>query len=249
MKLDRFSKVGIQRELYIDWFDQAARLHGMEFSKSDARQEIYSYLDSARGFSTPPSKQTKTYVANALIKSWIAPDRDLIPMRNAVFLLLQEHPNARVPIHWSLLGAAYPFWYSVAAVIGRLLNLQNQVTQEQVVTRLKEMFGDRQTVSRRARYVIRSFVSWGVLNDMRTQGCYERTTPIFVSDVNLAVLMFESVLLTIPEAKCALGFLQSYPAFFPFQFPAMTGDFISQRNERIDVVRYGLDDELLRLSG
>ena len=29
----------------------------------------------------------------------------------------------------------------------------------------------------------------------------------------------------------------------------MTGDFVSQRNERIDVVRYGLDDELLKLKG
>jgi hypothetical protein len=29
----------------------------------------------------------------------------------------------------------------------------------------------------------------------------------------------------------------------------MSGDFISQRSERIDVVRYGLDDELLKLKG
>jgi hypothetical protein len=27
----------------------------------------------------------------------------------------------------------------------------------------------------------------------------------------------------------------------------MTGDFVSQRSDRIDVVRYGLDDELLKL--
>ena len=245
MKLDRFTKVGIQRELHIDWFDQAARLHGMGFSKTDARQEIYTYLDGAPGFDTPPSKQTKTYVANALIKSWLAPDQDLIPLRNAAFQLLQENPSARFPIHWSLLGAAYPFWFSVAAVIGRLLNLQNQVTQLQVISRLKEKFGDRQTVSRRARYIIRSFVAWGALKDVDTKGCYEKPSLMRITDASLAVLMFESALLANPESKGALGLLLNNPAFFPFQLPTMTGDLISQRNERIEVVRCGLDDELL----
>ena len=28
---------------------------------------------------------------------------------------------------------------------------------------------------------------------------------------------------------------------------AMTGDFVSRRSDRMDVVRYGMDDELLKL--
>ena len=248
-KADRFSKVGIQRELRMEWFDQAARLYGMGFSKADARQEIYAYLDGAPGIDTPPSEQTKTYVANALIKSWLAPDQDLIPLRNAAFQLLQNNPNARLPVHWCLLGAAYPFWFSVATVIGRLLNLQSQVTQLQIVSRLKEKFGDRQTVSRRARYVIRSFVAWGVLKDLDTKGCYEKTSLVSISDESLAILMLESALLSKSDGKGTLGLLLNSPAFFPFQLPVMTGDFISQRSDRIDVVRYGLDDELVKLIG
>ncbi len=244
---DRFNKVGIQRELHIEWFDQAARLYSMGFSKTEARQEIFSYLNCAPGFDTTPSKQTKTYVANALIKSWLAPDDDIVSLRNSVWKLLQYNVNIRLPVHWILLGAAYPFWFSVATVIGRLLNLQSQVTQLQVVTRLKEKYGDRQTVSRRARYVIRSFVAWGVLTDVETKGCYEKSSPIVISDDRLAVLMLESALLATPESKGALGMLLNNPAFFPFQFPVMTGDFISQRSDRIEVIRYGLDDELLKL--
>jgi len=247
MKSDRFTKVGIQRELHIDWFDQAARLHSMGFKKSAARQEIYTYLDCAPGFDTPPSIQTKTYVANVLIKSWITPDRDLIVLRNAAFQLLQEHPNARFPVHWCLLGAAYPFWFAVAAAIGRLLNLQDQVTQAQVVSRLKEKFGDRQTISRRARYVIRTFVTWGALKDSEAKGCYERSAPVSVADPNLAILMLEAALHGTPEGKAALGLLLNNPVFFPFQLPMMTGDFIAQRTDHIDVDRYGLDDELLKL--
>lgn len=247
MVQNRFTKVGIQRELRLEWFDQAARLHGMSFSKSEARTEIYSYLDTAPGFGKPPSLQTKTYVANVLIKTWIAPEPDLVALRDEAFIKLQQDPDLRFPLHWCLLGAAYPFWFAVASLIGRLLNLQDQVTQGQIVNRLKEKYGDRQTVSRRARYIIRSLVAWGALQDSKVKGCYERKIPVDIADEIVAILMIESALLAIPEAKGSLGQFMNNPALFPFNLPRMTGDYISRQSDRIDVVRYGLDDELLKL--
>ncbi len=249
MNPNRLTKVGIQRELHIDWFDQAARLHAIGVPKNKARQEIYSYLDNAPGFKTSPSMQTKIYVANALIKSWISPDQELIALRDSTFQMLQCNPNRRFALHWCLLGAAYPFWFAVATVIGRLLNLQDQVTQAQIVNRLKEKFGDRQTISRRARYVIRSFVVWGAIKDSNAKGCYKKIPPANIDDANLAILMIEALLLATPEAKGALGLLLNSPALFPFNLPVMTGDFLSQRSERIEVLRYGLDDELLKWKG
>lgn len=246
---DRFVKVGIQRELHLEWFEQAARFYGSGISKRDARQEIYSYLDSAPGFATSPSLQSKTYIANALIKSWIDPAPELSSLRNTAFKYLQEHNVNRTAVHWCLLGAAYPFWFEVAAKIGRLLNLQDQVTQAQVVLRLKENYGDRQTISRRARYVIRSYVSWGVLKDSAIKGSYEKMTPMPITNYGLAAFMLESALNAMPEGKAALGLLLNNPGFFPFRLPVLSGDFIAQQTSRIEVVRYGLDDELLKLKG
>ena len=103
-------------------------------------------------------------------------------------------------------------------------------------------------MSRYARFVIRSFVAWGALKDSEVKGCYEKAAPVSIAETNLAILMFESALLATPEAKGALGLLLNNPAFFPFHLPVMTGDLVSHRSDRIDVVRYGLDDELLRLN-
>ena len=143
--------------------------------------------------------------------------------------------------------AVYPFWFNVARQTGRLLALQDQVTQTQIINRLKEQYGDRQTVSRYAQFVIRSFVAWGALKDSKAKGRYEKAAPVSITEPNLAILMFESALLATPEAQGALGLLLNNPVFFPFQLPLMTGDFISQHSQRIDVVRYALDDELLQL--
>jgi hypothetical protein len=146
-----------------------------------------------------------------------------------------------------MISAAYPFWHNAAIQVGRLLNLQDQVTQQQITNRLKEQYGDRQTVSRYARCVIRSFVAWGVLKDSDVKGCYQKVAPVTLLDHNLAILMLEGALYALAEGKGRMDLLLNSPAFFSFQLPLMTGDFVSQHGDRIGVVRYGLDDELLRL--
>lgn len=244
---ERHEKIGIQRELYPQWFDHAASVFSAGYSKTAARQELYSYLDTAVGFVTSPSNQTKTYIANVLIKTWIAPEKEITPLRDVAHTLLNSSSCSRLAIHWALLCAAYPFWFNVASRIGRLLNLQDQVTQSQIVLRLKETYGDRQTVSRRARYVIRSLVNWDVLRDSDVKGCYEKVSPVAITDVDLSIYMLEAALCALPEGKLALSLLLNNPAFFPFHLPVMTGDFVSQRTDRIEVDRYGLDDELMRL--
>jgi hypothetical protein len=244
---ERHTKIGIQRELHVAWFEHAASVYAAGFKKSAARKEFYSYLNNASDSVEPLTEQTKIYISNALVKTWIEPDEELIPLRDAAYTLINNNLSNHIAIHWSLLSAAYPFWFNVASSIGRLLKLQDQVTQSQIVLRLKEKYGDRQTVSRRARYVIRSFVSWKALSDSKSKGCYERTAPIIITDPNLAILMFESALHATPEGKGSLPFLLNNPAFFPFQLPTMTGDFIAQNSKQIDVVRYGLDEELMKL--
>ena len=66
--------------------------------------------------------------------------------------------------------AAYPFWGAVAAQTGRLLRLQGTVAAAQVQRRIKEGYGERDTVSRAARRVLRSFIDWRVLTDTATKG-------------------------------------------------------------------------------
>ena len=87
----------------------------------------------------------------------------------------------------------------------------------------------------------------GLLKDSDTKGCYEKIAAVPIADQNMAILMVEATLHAMPEGKSVLGLLLSNPAFFPFQLPVMTGDLIAQSSTCIDVVRYGLDDEMLKL--
>ena len=132
-------------------------------------------------------------------------------------------------------------------VVGRLLNLQEAVSQSQIRQRCYEAFGERTTIERSARRVIRSFVTWGLLSDSETKGMYRRSAPVTITNYDLAALLIEGVLLAIPEGRAPQAQILSNPGLFPFQLPHINAGMIAARAERINVGRYSLDDELLRL--
>ena len=247
----RYEAIGIKQAIRFEWMQKAANLLLAGLDAKTIRQELHEFLADRKGNGAEGerSDQTRTFVVNNLMKIWVSPDPELIPFRDASLAFIREYPSMALAVHWGMISAVYPFWFNVARQTGRLLALQDRVTQTQIINRLKEQYGDRQTVSRYARFVIRSFVVWGALRDSEAKGCYEEAAPVSITDANLAILMFESALLATRGSKGALGLLLNNPAFFPFQVPVMTGDFVSQRSDRIDVVRYGLDDELLKLKG
>lgn len=245
----RHAAIGIKQAIRFEWMQKATNLLLVGIDAKTIRQELHEFLADRKGNGSEGerSDKTRTFVVSNLMKIWVAPDPELIPFRDASLGFLRENPSMALAVHWGMVSAVYPFWFNVARQTGRLLALQNQVTQTQIINRLKEQYGDRQTVSRYARFVIRSFVAWGALKDSEAKGCYENAAPVSIAEPTLAILMFESALLATSEAKGALGLIQNNPAFFPFELPVMNGDFVSQHSSRIDVARYGLDDEFLKL--
>jgi hypothetical protein len=246
----RHEAIGIKQAIRFDWMQKTANLLLAGLDAKTIRQELHEFLTCRNGndCTGERSEWTRTFAVNNLMNIWVSPDRTLIPFRNASLALLQTHPKMSMAIHWGMISAAYPFWFSVARQTGRLLALQEQVTQLQIINRLKEQYGDRQTVSRHGRFVIRSFVAWGVLKDARVIGCYDKSDMMNVDDYDLVILMFEAALHAMPEGQGTMHLLTNHPAFFPFQLPVMTGDVVSRRCQRVDVARYGLDDELLKLN-
>jgi hypothetical protein len=246
----RHDAIGIKQIIALDWMQKAADLLLAGLDAKTIRQELHAFLTESKSTKAEDesSKQTRAFAVNNLMRIWISPDAELAAFRDASLALLRQQPAMALPIHWGMISAAYPFWLNVARQAGRLLALQDQITQSQIVNRLKEHYGDRQTVSRSARFVIRSFIAWGTLRDAGAKGCYERADRLHITDPETIILLFESALLATPDAKSTLGLLSNNPAFFPFQLSSMTGGQIAQHSDRVDVVRYGLDEELLQLT-
>lgn len=247
----RHEIIGIKQPVRREWMQQAANSLLAGLNPVTIRKELHGFIadQNRNGRKSKISDGNRAFTVNNLMRIWVTPDDELTGFRDAALKYLRDHSAMEAAVHWAMISAAYPFWFNVAFQTGRLLNLQHQITRPQIINRLKEQYGDRETIIRDARYVIRSFVSWGILKDTGVKGRYETSTPLAISDKNLTVLLFESALHASPSGKAALNILLTNPAFFPFQLPTISGDFIAQNSERIDVDRYSLDDEMLKLKG
>lgn len=245
----RHEKLGIKQTIQKDWMDRVVRMMLAGMAEKEIRADLNDYLSTQKQSGGVGERGKKTYgMAIGPLSSWFAPSNELLMFRDrALSLAKNVSPPNWLPLHWAMITASYPFWFEVAKQVGRLLNLQDQITQAQIFNRLKERYGDREVVARNARYTVRSFVAWGVLIDSETKGCYEKVGSIPIPDHTLASLMLEASLHAMPEGKGALTLLLNSPAFFPFGLPVLSGDVVSRGSDSIEVVRYGLDDELLKL--
>lgn len=248
----RHEAIGIKQVVRLEWYDYALDMLLNERPAKEIRVELDAFIRERQQAGGYGERGAQTYVkaVTQIMNAWVTPSPDLVSFRN-VALASARHMSRDVRIvhHWAVTIAAYPFWHRVAEQVGRLLNLQESVTQGQIRLRCFEAMGERSTVERSARRVIRTFVAWEALRDSTNKGCYARSSPIRVTDPNLATLLLEAALHATPEARAGLPSLLHSPAFFAFDLPVLSGDFIAQNNDRVDVGRYGLDDTLLQLKG
>lgn len=247
---DRYNKLGFKQVVRIEWMDKTVQMLLAGMTPTAIRQELDVFLATQKQSGGEGERGKVSYkMAISLLSAWFDPEILLLPIRDSALTLARRTTSERwLPLHWAVLSASYPFWFNTAQQVGRLLNLQEQVRQPQIFDRLKEQYGDRETVARNARYAVRSLVAWGVLTDSTAKGCYEKRQYQELLDAPTTLLLLESALYTIPEGKSLLKILIGSPAFFPFHISAINGDIITQHSSRLEVVRYGLDDELLKLA-
>ena len=248
----RHESIGIKQVVRLEWYDLALDMQLEGRPTREIRRELTGLLRDrlqSGGFGER-GEATYTKAVAQLMKCWVAPDKDLVALRDRALLAARAAPRsapsaARLALHWAMTMAAYPFWHAVAAQAGRLLNLQPLVTQAQIRKRVQELFGERSTVERSTRRVIRSFVDWGVLKDSQPSGCYGKNAPHAILEPSVAVALVEATLHTSPTGSIALRAVKDNPALFPFVLPTLNETVMSAPG--IVYIRHGLDDELLRI--
>jgi hypothetical protein len=143
--------------------------------------------------------------------------------------------------------AVYPFWSGVAVQVGRLLKLQGSAAAAHVQRRVREQYGERETVSRAARRVLRSYLDWGVLQETGTKGIYTAGTALAVDDSRLIAWLAEAALRARANDSAPLRGLIDSPGFFPFCIKMIHAENLVAASSRLDILRHGLDDDLVML--
>lgn len=248
MTKNRFAQIGLDRLIRIAWLEKTSSLalagNGTTSIKSILRGDLQYAFRSTNIDVRGSLDKTITI----LLRVWLTVPSELEALRiEGLELLKHVPPSDHRAVHWGMVMAAYPFWSNVATQVGRLLKLQGSVTAAHVQRRIREQYGERETVSRRTRYVLRSYLDWGVLEEIGSKGVYISGTTLAIEDLRLIAWLAEAALHARVNGAAPLKDLLDSPSFFPFRIKPIQAENVRAASPRLDILRHGLDDDLVML--
>ena len=248
MNRNRLKQVGLDRLVRLAWVDKAAMLAMAGNDVATARKLFQEDLRDNFRSGDGKVRGSAAKTITILTRIWLKVPGELENLRrDGLEIMKNGHMPCRVAMHWGMLMAVYPFWSSVAAHTGRLLRLQGTVAATHVQRRMREQYGERETVSRRARYALRSLVDWGVICETETKGVYAAGQDYTVEDARQLVWMAEAYLHTREGGAAPLPDLAASPIYFPFRIGPVNADNLAAAAPRIELIRHGTDDHVVRL--
>ena len=214
--MDREHKIiGFDRKIRLSWLDATADWAAQGLSTGAIRTRLDRFLDGQVAGSGPHSARGKTMTV--LTHVWVLVPETLVQLRDDGLKFLDGLSGRnRLPLHWGMCLATYPFFRDVAETTGRLLALQGRVALSQIVRRTTESWGSRSTVARSTQRVVRSFVAWDVLGETRERGVFVPATKITVADRELGPWLLEASMANSNQGEYPLPELANAAFLFPF---------------------------------
>ena len=245
---NRQKQIGVDRFIRLKWLECTSNLVLAGNDENAVKDELERVLTTAFPSSSPSKRGSLSKTVTILLKTWLRVHRDIYSLRDTGLELLQSVAKTdHYAIHWGMIMAAYPFWGAVAGQTGRLLRIQENVAASQIQRRLREQYGERETVSRTAQRVIQSFVDWGVLGQTKEKGIYNQGRTCSINDPRLVSWLIEASLHTRSNGSAAIKDLLDSTSLFPFRLMHVPAEHLVSMSPGLDLLRHGLDDDLVML--
>jgi len=244
----RGTQIGFSQRIRLEWLDQIATLVLAGNDKAGITDSLQEMLKDKVSVGGQAVRGNREKAITILMKTWLTVPRRLEALRAEGLKILQGLPRRdRIAVHWGMTLAAYPFWSAVAAHTGRLLRLQGTAAAAHVQRRVKEQYGERETASRAARRVLRSFIDWGVLRETDDKGLYTQGDLYSIQDPRLITWLVEASLHARMNGSAPIKELMDATNLFPFRLAYISPHHVASLSPRLDLLRHNLDESVVIL--
>jgi hypothetical protein len=168
MSLPSARPIAFNRRLRASWLKEGLRLLADGTSGSAWLEHMEDLVrDSNSGADSV--KKSMRYLRHIWLESG-----DVDRLRADAVALYLSRPSERssTMLCWGMAIATYPFLNDFAAIVARLVRVQSEVKLEQILRKLSETYGERETVRRSGRYALGLLADFGFVKHAEAIGCY-----------------------------------------------------------------------------
>ena len=242
-------EIGFSQRIRLEWLQQTAELFLDGNTREQIEAALQGLLQDKLSVGGTAERGNREKAITILLKVWVSVPTQLEALRNDGLELLQRlPPHDHLVVHWGMTMAVYPFFGAVAETVGRLLRLQGSAVAAHVQRRVREQLGERETVARAARRILRCFVDWNVLQETAEKGVYQAAPIRLVQDKKLVAWLIEAALTASGSHSGVLKAIAQNPALFPFTLGPLSVTEL-QGNGRLELFRQGLDEDIVTFRG
>ena len=234
-------RIGFDRRLRLSWLDALVDQLVADGQPHSARSAIRAML-SDDALAGEARQKTETL----LMQMWVNIATDHERMRqNALDYVREGKVADRRWLHWGMAMLSFPLFAATASTIGRLLNVQGDLTMGQVQHRLTETFGQRSTIERASQRIVRSMLDWGLLESAERRGSFHRSPTQLDASADVQLWLLQTAFTANGAEEIEASQLLAAPELFPFHITVRQGDL--RGSERFEVHRQGVDMDILAL--
>lgn len=155
-------QIGFSQRVQLDWLEQTAALVLAGQTREQIETALQECLRDKLSIGGAAPRGNREKAITILLKIWASVPHCLQLFRDDGLDHLRRLPHGdHIALHWGMTMAVYPFFGAVAETVGRLMRLQSTCAAAQIQRRIREQLGERETVARAARRILRCFVDWG----------------------------------------------------------------------------------------
>jgi len=243
--MKRRDQVGFSQRIRLDWLDYTANLVLAGNQRDEIVEALSDRLKEKLSVGNQPERGNRDKAITILTKVWVTVPSELQSLRDeGLHHLRSRGPSDRLLVHWCMCMAVYPFFGTVADAVGRLLRLQGTAGAAQVQRRLRERFGERETVARAARRILRAYIDWAVLRETEEKGLYCGNAKRVIDDVPVTIWAIKAMLFAGSNNPQSAPALLRGPHLFPFDI-ALPSMRELEACAALEISRHGLDQEVL----
>src|SRR5215471_6512456 len=240
-------QIGFSQRVQLDWLEQTAALVLTGLTREQVETRLQELLHDKLSIGGAAQRGNREKAITILLKIWASVPKCLQSFRDDGLDHLRRLPHDdHIALHWGMTMTVYPFFGVVAESVGRLMRLQGTCAAAQIQRRIREQLGERETVARAARRILRCFVDWGVLQETQKKGVYDAFPARAVHDKRLTIWLVEAALRASGTNKRTFKMIAQTPALFPFSLTPLYASDLTDHT-RLELFRHSLDEDMVAL--